>query len=153
MELGIHFANFTLPGGPEALGPTLAGTARAAEEGGCAVFTLMDHWFQMETLATRQDPMLEGYTALGFLAERHGLGCRRVHAGVGRGVCVVRRLWSMNRRQERSGSSASRQKPAASAPVTARPARSGITILEQAGLERAISACPAECRPKVGRRI
>jgi F420-dependent oxidoreductase-like protein len=68
MELGIHFANFTLPGGPEALAPTLAATARAAEEGGCSVFTLMDHWFQMETFATSQDPMLEGYTSLGFLA-------------------------------------------------------------------------------------
>ena len=68
MELGIHFANFTLPGGAEALAPTLAATARAAEEGGCTTFTLMDHWFQMESLATSQDPMLEGYTALGFLA-------------------------------------------------------------------------------------
>jgi F420-dependent oxidoreductase-like protein len=68
MELGIHYANFTLPGGPEALGPTLAATARAAEEGGCSIFTLMDHWFQMEAFATAQDPMLEGYTSLGFLA-------------------------------------------------------------------------------------
>jgi F420-dependent oxidoreductase-like protein len=68
MKLGIHFANFTLPGGPSALGPTLAATARAAEEGGCSTFTLMDHWFQMEQLATSQDPMLEGYTSLGFLA-------------------------------------------------------------------------------------
>jgi F420-dependent oxidoreductase-like protein len=70
MELGIHFANFTLPGGPEAIGPVLAGTARAAEEGGCAAFTLMDHYFQMEEFADRHDPMLEGYTALGFLAGR-----------------------------------------------------------------------------------
>jgi F420-dependent oxidoreductase-like protein len=68
MELGIHFANFTLPGGTEALAPTLAATARAAEDGGCTTFTLMDHWFQMEQLATAQDPMLEGYTSLGFLA-------------------------------------------------------------------------------------
>jgi F420-dependent oxidoreductase-like protein len=68
MQLGIHFANFTLPGGPQALAPTLAATARAAEDGGCSVFTLMDHWFQMESLATSYDPMLEGYTALGFLA-------------------------------------------------------------------------------------
>jgi F420-dependent oxidoreductase-like protein len=68
MELGIHYANFTLPGGPEALGPTLAATARAAEDGGCSTFTLMDHWFQMEAFATSQDPMLEGYTSLGFLA-------------------------------------------------------------------------------------
>ena len=68
MELGIHYANFTLPGGPEAIGPTLAATAKAAEDGGCSTFTLMDHWFQMEEFATSQDPMLEGYTALGFLA-------------------------------------------------------------------------------------
>jgi F420-dependent oxidoreductase-like protein len=68
MKLGIHFANFTLPGGPESLAPTLAATARAAEERGCATFTLMDHWFQMEQPATSQDPMLEGYTSLGYLA-------------------------------------------------------------------------------------
>jgi F420-dependent oxidoreductase-like protein len=77
MQLAIHYANFTLPGGPQALGPTLAATARAAEVGGCAKFTLMDHWFQMEQFATSQDPMLEGYTALGFVAaqtERMRLG-------------------------------------------------------------------------------
>jgi F420-dependent oxidoreductase-like protein len=68
MELGIHYANFTHPGGPEAIGPRLAATARAAEDGGCSTFTLMDHWFQMEHLATAQDPMLEGYTSMGFLA-------------------------------------------------------------------------------------
>jgi len=68
MEVGIHFADFTLPGGPAALAPTLAATARVAEEGGCSTFTLMDHWFQMERFATSQDPMLEGYTGLGFLA-------------------------------------------------------------------------------------
>jgi alkanesulfonate monooxygenase SsuD/methylene tetrahydromethanopterin reductase-like flavin-dependent oxidoreductase (luciferase family) len=42
--------------------------ARAAEEGGCSIFTLMDHWFQMDRVAPAQDPMLEGYTTLGFLA-------------------------------------------------------------------------------------
>ena len=51
MKLGIHFANFTLPGSPESLAPTLAATARAADEGGASNFTLMDHWFQMESLA------------------------------------------------------------------------------------------------------
>ncbi len=68
MKVGIHFVNFTLPGAPETLGPTLAATARAAEEGGVSLFTLMDHWFQMEDFATAADPMLEGYTSLGFLA-------------------------------------------------------------------------------------
>jgi F420-dependent oxidoreductase-like protein len=68
MELGIHFGNFTLPGGPGALGPTLVATARAAEDAGCSTLTLVDHWFQVDGFATAQDPMLEGYTSLGFLA-------------------------------------------------------------------------------------
>lgn len=70
MKLGIHVANFTLPGGVEAIGPTLSATARAADEAGCASLTLMDHYFQMEEFADRHDPMLEGYTALGFVAGR-----------------------------------------------------------------------------------
>ena len=77
MRLGIHFVNFSLPGVPDALAPTLAATARAADEVGCSTFTMMDHWFQMEQFATAQDPMLEGYTSLGYLAgltERVTLG-------------------------------------------------------------------------------
>ncbi len=70
MELGIHFANFTLPGGPAAIGGILSDTAVAAESSGCSTFTLMDHYFQMEEFADRHEPMLEGYTALGFLAGR-----------------------------------------------------------------------------------
>ena len=56
---------------------TLAATARAAEAGGASEVTLMDHWFQMEAFRTAHDPMLEGYTSLGFLAaltERVRLG-------------------------------------------------------------------------------
>jgi F420-dependent oxidoreductase-like protein len=68
MQVGIHFVNFDLPGGPESLAPTLSATARAAEDGGCSMFTLMDHWFQMEEFAKATDPMLEGYTSLGYLA-------------------------------------------------------------------------------------
>ncbi len=68
MELALHFMNFTLPGGNRALGPTLAATAQAAEEAGCSTLTMMDHWFQMEGFATANDPMLEGYTSLGFVA-------------------------------------------------------------------------------------
>ncbi len=70
MELGIPVANFTWPGGPAAIGSILSDTARAAEEGGCTTFTLMDHYFQMEEFADRREPMLEGYTSLGFLAGR-----------------------------------------------------------------------------------
>src|SRR6478672_7015878 len=68
MKVGIHFPNFTLPGGPEAIAGHLAGSARAAEDAGFAIFTLMDHWFQMESLGGPHAPMLEGYTSLGFVA-------------------------------------------------------------------------------------
>lgn len=70
MQLGIHFVNFNLPGAPATLASNLAETARIAEEGGATTFTVMDHWFQMEMMASATDPMLEGYTTLGFLAAR-----------------------------------------------------------------------------------
>jgi F420-dependent oxidoreductase-like protein len=65
--LGVHFIDF-LPGDPARLGPTLADAARAAEQAGATMFTLADHFFQMEALGRAEDPFLEGYTSLGFLA-------------------------------------------------------------------------------------
>jgi F420-dependent oxidoreductase-like protein len=70
MKLAIHFPNFTLPGEPRSLAGILTATAKAADEGGCETMTLMDHWFQMEQRAPATDPMLEGYTTLGFLAAK-----------------------------------------------------------------------------------
>ena len=67
MELGIHFIDF-LPGAPERLGPTLTEAGKAADAAGAAMFTLADHFFQMEGVGRAQDPFLEGYTSLGFLA-------------------------------------------------------------------------------------
>lgn len=68
MRLGVHLVNFSLPGGPAAIGPSLAATARAAEEAGVDNVSLMDHYFQLDFLSSAEEPMLEGYTALGFLA-------------------------------------------------------------------------------------
>ena len=67
MELAVHFIDF-LPGDPAKLGPTLADAAKAAEQGGATLFTLADHFFQMENLWPAENPFLEGYTSLGFLA-------------------------------------------------------------------------------------
>ena len=67
MELAVHFIDF-LPGDPAKLGPTLADAAKAAEQGGATLFTLADHFFQMEKLWPAENPFLEGYTSLGFLA-------------------------------------------------------------------------------------
>lgn len=68
MRLGVHVASFTWPGGPAAIGPTLADIARAVEDGGGSSLTVMDHYFQMDQFAPAEEPMLEGYTTLGFLA-------------------------------------------------------------------------------------
>lgn len=78
MQIGIHYANFTLPGGAEAIAATLGETARVADDGGISMITVMDHYFQMpqfaydwqdpSRVADAHDPMLEGYATLGFLA-------------------------------------------------------------------------------------
>ncbi|WP_156686229.1 LLM class F420-dependent oxidoreductase [Mycobacterium sp. Marseille-P9652] len=67
MKFGVHYIDF-LPGPPERLGPTMAATARAAEDAGVEMFTLADHFFQMEGLGSAEDPFLEGYTSMGYLA-------------------------------------------------------------------------------------
>lgn len=68
MRLGVHLVNFSLPGGPETIGPTIAATGRAAEEAGLDNLSFMDHYFQLDFFSGAGEPMLEGYTALGFLA-------------------------------------------------------------------------------------
>lgn len=68
MRIGIHYANFTHPDWQSTLLDRLTATARAADEGGAAWFTVMDHYFQMENLGGPPEPMLEGYTTLGYLA-------------------------------------------------------------------------------------
>ncbi len=70
MDVGIHFMNFNLSGGPDALRAHVRDTAEAAEEAGCTMFTCMDHYFQMEAFTDAHDPMLEGYTTLGLVAGR-----------------------------------------------------------------------------------
>ena len=68
MELGIHFANQSFPGWESGLTAQLVGTAQAAEAGGAELFTVMDHWFQMENLGGPAEPMLEGYLSLAHVA-------------------------------------------------------------------------------------
>jgi len=70
MRAGIHFWNYTMPGGPAAIAPAIADVAEAAESGGFAQFTVMDHWFQMEAAGDPAEPMLEAFTTLGYVAAR-----------------------------------------------------------------------------------
>ena len=68
MKIGLHFVNFDVPGGVEALPATFASTAKAAEQAGAEWFTMADHFYQMDNLWPAESPMLEVYTSLGYLA-------------------------------------------------------------------------------------
>ncbi|CAM3510041.1 LLM class F420-dependent oxidoreductase [Nocardioides zeicaulis] len=77
MQLGVHYANFSHPDWQQRLTERLTETAQVADQGGITQLTVMDHWFQMEQLGGPEEPMLEGYTTLGYLAavtERLRLG-------------------------------------------------------------------------------
>jgi F420-dependent oxidoreductase-like protein len=68
MRVDLHVPRFTWPGGSPAIGPTLGAVARTAEAIGVRTLSVMDHWFQMDRVWPGDEPMLEGYTTLGFVA-------------------------------------------------------------------------------------
>jgi F420-dependent oxidoreductase-like protein len=70
MNLDLHVPRFTWPGGPAAIGPTMSDLALTAEALGVRTLSVMDHWFQMEAFWPAEEPMLEGYTTLSFVAAR-----------------------------------------------------------------------------------
>jgi F420-dependent oxidoreductase-like protein len=70
MNLDLHVWRFDWAGGPAGIGPGVANLAERAEAVGVRTLSFMDHFFQMDMRAPADDPMLEGYTALGFVAGR-----------------------------------------------------------------------------------
>jgi F420-dependent oxidoreductase-like protein len=68
VKLGLQIPSFTWPGGTEAIGPTLGRIVRAADDAGFDSIWVMDHFFQIRGIGPVTDPMLEGWTTLGFMA-------------------------------------------------------------------------------------
>lgn len=68
MKIGLQISSFTWPGGDAALGETLAGIVRTADDVGFDSIWVMDHFLQIGSVGKPDDPMLEGMTALGFMA-------------------------------------------------------------------------------------
>ncbi|HEY3334570.1 MAG TPA: LLM class F420-dependent oxidoreductase [Candidatus Limnocylindrales bacterium] len=68
MKAGLQISSFTWPGGPEAIGPTLARIVRDADDAGFDSIWVMDHFFQIRNVGRPEEPMLEGLTTLGFMA-------------------------------------------------------------------------------------
>jgi F420-dependent oxidoreductase-like protein len=77
VKVGLQIDSFNFPGGPATIGPTLGRIGRAADDAGFDSIWVMDHFFQIRGLGPPEAPMLEGMTALGFMAahsERSRLG-------------------------------------------------------------------------------
>ena len=77
MRIGLQVPSFSWPEGTPGIGPKLAEIGKTADEAGFASLWVMDHFFQIQGVGDVDEPMLEGYGALDFLAgvtERAKLG-------------------------------------------------------------------------------
>ncbi len=68
MHLDLHVSRFDWTSSNATMGRELVELAQQCEVLGVRTLSFMDHYFQMDWMAPAEDPMLEGYTALGFLA-------------------------------------------------------------------------------------
>ena len=68
MKVGLQVNAFSWPGGPEQIAPTLARIVCAADDAGFDSIWVMDHFFQIRGVGRVDDPMLEGWTTLGYIA-------------------------------------------------------------------------------------
>ena len=68
MRIGLQVPSFTRPDTADGIGSKLAEIGRTADEAGFASLWVMDHFFQIEYVGPAEDPMLEGLSALSYLA-------------------------------------------------------------------------------------
>ncbi len=68
MKFGLQISSFSWPGGPSEIAPTLARVVRAADDAGFDSIWVMDHFFQIRFVGRAEEPMLDGMTALGYMA-------------------------------------------------------------------------------------
>ncbi|HEX9438680.1 MAG TPA: LLM class F420-dependent oxidoreductase [Roseiflexaceae bacterium] len=68
MRIGLQVPSFTWPGGSAAIGDRLAEIGRTADDAGFASLWVMDHFFQIGVVGPPEEPMLESYSALSYLA-------------------------------------------------------------------------------------
>lgn len=68
MRIGLQIPSFTWQGGTAVIGPKLAEIARTAEDAGFYSLWVMDHFFQIRGVGQPEEPMMESYSTLGFMA-------------------------------------------------------------------------------------
>src|SRR4051794_23129126 len=77
MRISVSITNFSWPVASRALAGKVAAVARAAEDAGVHTVWVADHLFQADPASSPDEPMLEAYTTLGYLAGQ----TRRVRLG------------------------------------------------------------------------
>ena len=77
MKLSIAVTNYSWDEGPDQLASHLRDLAQQADDAGIDTLWVADHLLQMDPTAAIDEPMLEAYTTLGFLAA----ATRRVQLG------------------------------------------------------------------------
>jgi alkanesulfonate monooxygenase SsuD/methylene tetrahydromethanopterin reductase-like flavin-dependent oxidoreductase (luciferase family) len=68
MKLSISLTNYTWPGAADTLAKHLSDLAVQVDDAGMDTLWVADHLLQMDPNASIDEPMLEAYTTLGFLA-------------------------------------------------------------------------------------
>jgi F420-dependent oxidoreductase-like protein len=68
VKIGLDIADFTWPSGPAKLGSTLGDIARTADQAGFDSIWVMDHFWQIRMNGPEYHEMLEGYSALAYMA-------------------------------------------------------------------------------------
>jgi len=68
MRIGLQIPSFTWPGWPAQISPKLAEIGKVAEQAGFASLWVMDHFFQIQNVGKYDEPMLESYSTLSYLA-------------------------------------------------------------------------------------
>jgi len=68
MKIGLQIPSFTWPGSTIEIAPRLATISSTADQLGFASIWVMDHFFQIRGVGQPEEPMLESYSTLNFIA-------------------------------------------------------------------------------------
>src|SRR3954471_367565 len=74
VKLGLHLSRWNWDAGASTLAPKLRDIATSAEDAGFPSLSVIDHILQLANHGEHEDPMLEAYTTLGYVA---GVSSRR----------------------------------------------------------------------------
>jgi alkanesulfonate monooxygenase SsuD/methylene tetrahydromethanopterin reductase-like flavin-dependent oxidoreductase (luciferase family) len=99
VKLSLNLTNYSWSGGPDVLADRVAVLARQADDAGLDTLWVADHLVQVDPTASTEEPMLESYTTLGFLAgvtHRIRLGTMVTWAGIRPAALLVKAVTTVD---------------------------------------------------------